>query len=370
MAAIQDFGGLPVLGLPGSELLKAPESAGLTTFHETFADRAYTSGGHLVSRRFPGAVVHEPKDVAARCARMVLDGTVEAIDGTTVSLPELPVRARRQSGRGVDGQGGPGRADGGRRHPATVRRLEMGAGDQAAASRNESLRMTWHGERAVMLELPDPDLVHRTYHRLRAEALPGVVDLVPGAETLLVRVDPRVVDLARLQDVAGSIAGTVERPVRGPVVEIPVVYDGEDLAEVAQLTGLTCEEVIERHTGPEYVTAFCGFVPGFAYLTGLDPVLRLGRRETPRVRVPAGAVAVADHFSAVYPRVSPGGWHLLGRTQLPMFAEERDPPALPRSPGRWARPPAVRRSGCSLVLRGTPRPCRHCAWATGVSTYH
>ncbi len=179
-----------------------------------------------------------------------------------------------------------------------------------------------------MVELTDLDLVHRTYRRLRDEALPGVIDLVPGAETLLIRLDPDVVDLARLRAVAGAVTAVAAEQTCGPVVEIPVVYDGEDLDRVAELTGLTCAEVVARHTDAEYVTAFCGFVPGFAYLTGLDPSLQLGRRSSPRVRVPAGAVAVADHFSAVYPRVSPGGWHLLGRTTVPMFDEEQSPPAL------------------------------------------
>ncbi len=106
------------------------------------------------------------------------------------------------------------------------------------------------------------------------------------------------------------------------------MYDGEDLDDVARATGLDRDEVIARHTGSSFRVDFCGFAPGFAYLRGLDEALWLPRRSTPRTRVPAGSVAIADVYSAVYPGVSPGGWHLLGTTSTRVWDVDRDPPAL------------------------------------------
>ncbi len=114
----------------------------------------------------------------------------------------------------------------------------------------------------------------------------------------------------------------------GPLVEIPVVYDGADLDEVADATGLTTDEVIELHSSQTYSAAFLGFTPGWAYLVGLAPALRLPRRSTPRTSVAAGSVAIANEFTGVYPTVSPGGWHLLGHTDERMFDVTRDKPAL------------------------------------------
>jgi KipI family sensor histidine kinase inhibitor len=97
---------------------------------------------------------------------------------------------------------------------------------------------------------------------------------------------------------------------------------------VAELTGLDEAEVVARHTAGEYRSGFCGFAPGFAYLTGLPPELHVPRRETPRTRVPAGAVGLAGPFAGAYPRASPGGWQLVGRTDAVLFDVDRDPPAL------------------------------------------
>ena len=120
------------------------------------------------------------------------------------------------------------------------------------------------------------------------------------------------------------------------VVRIPVVYDGPDLAEVADATGLTTREVVGLHTAATYRVDFCGFAPGFGYLSGLPEALHRPRRQTPRTRVPAGAVAIASHYSAVYPTASPGGWHLLGSTDVSMFDPARTPPAL-LAPGTRVR---------------------------------
>jgi KipI family sensor histidine kinase inhibitor len=122
----------------------------------------------------------------------------------------------------------------------------------------------------------------------------------------------------------------------GDEVVIPVRYDGADLAAVAAATGLTVGEVVAAHCGATYRVAFCGFAPGFGYLTGLPERLHVPRRSTPRTRVPAGAVAIAAGYAAVYPRPSPGGWHLLGSTDLVLFDPDRQPPAL-LAPGNVVR---------------------------------
>ena len=112
------------------------------------------------------------------------------------------------------------------------------------------------------------------------------------------------------------------------VVEIPVQYDGEDLAAVAHACGLRCDEVIALHAGGAYVVAFVGFLPGFAYLDGLPERLQIPRRSQPRTRVPAGSVAIAGAQSGIYPFDSPGGWHIIGRTGTRMFDPQRTPAAL------------------------------------------
>jgi KipI family sensor histidine kinase inhibitor len=180
--------------------------------------------------------------------------------------------------------------------------------------------------------------LHRHLARLRAGGeLPGVVDLVPGARTVLLDCGSPALDraaLARLLD--GWDRTKAPTPGAGAVVRVPVRYDGADLAEVATLTGSTPDQVVAAHTGTELTVAFCGFSPGFAYLTGLPDWLRVPRRAEPRTAVPAGAVALAGEYSGVYPRPSPGGWQLIGRTALTLWDETLDEPAL-LTPGTRVR---------------------------------
>jgi len=159
---------------------------------------------------------------------------------------------------------------------------------------------------------------------LRESNLTGIDEIIPAARTVLVTFGQ--VDRAALHEllVPGAAAGRVE----GPLVEIPVVYDGADLDEVAAATGLSTEQVVDIHSSIVYSAAFLGFTPGWAYLVGLPPSLQLPRRKTPRTAVPAGSVAIANEFTGVYPTLSPGGWHLLGHTDVQMFDVEREKPAL------------------------------------------
>ncbi|MCE9621729.1 MAG: allophanate hydrolase subunit 1 [Actinomycetia bacterium] len=180
-----------------------------------------------------------------------------------------------------------------------------------------------YGLRAVLAEFDSLAQVMAAAASWRAAAPAGVIDIVPAARTVLVVHDERF-DRAWLRE---PLPPSRAAPI-GELVTIDVVYDGEDLVDVASTLHLTADEVVRLHSGAEYTVAFCGFMPGFSYLTGLDSRLMLPRRETPRTRVPGGSVAIAAEFSAVYPRESPGGWHLLGRTDAPLWVADREPPAL------------------------------------------
>ncbi|MBT1674694.1 5-oxoprolinase subunit B family protein [Curtobacterium aurantiacum] len=161
-------------------------------------------------------------------------------------------------------------------------------------------------------------------------ALPGVTEVVSGARTLLLRYDPTTTDAARLRSDLTRVTpdtDTIDAGDSEPLV-IPVTYDGEDLDAVTELTGMTRDDLVSWHTEQLWTSAFCGFAPGFSYLTGSDRPLDLPRRATARTAVPSGAVALAGEFSAVYPRTSPGGWQLIGRTDVPMWSLDRTPPAL------------------------------------------
>ncbi|MGB3258459.1 MAG: allophanate hydrolase subunit 1 [Ornithinimicrobium sp.] len=177
-----------------------------------------------------------------------------------------------------------------------------------------------------------------------------VEDVVPAARTLLLhlaaeadlaQVGRCVVDLAASlpdphedgDDLAESASGSDD------VLQIPVAYDGEDLDDVARATGMSREDVIEAHTTSLWRVAFFGFAPGFAYLSGGDRRLHVSRRSEPRTTVPSGSVGLAGEFSAVYPRSSPGGWQLIGRTESVMWDQDRDPPSLlqPGSVVRFVR---------------------------------
>lgn len=191
------------------------------------------------------------------------------------------------------------------------------------------MRLLPYGEHAVLVELDDVTVVPQVAASLGS--LDGVAEAVPGARTVLVRaaagteihrLHPRIRERAARP---GEVVGAVHPP---RLVEIPVTYDGADLNELAARTGLSPREIVERHCATTYTVAFCGFAPGFAYLSGLDPVLQVPRRAQPRTSVPAGSVAVAGPYSAVYPRSSPGGWHLLGRSGITLFDLHHDPPAL------------------------------------------
>ncbi|MGN6575691.1 MAG: 5-oxoprolinase subunit B family protein, partial [Nocardioides sp.] len=184
------------------------------------------------------------------------------------------------------------------------------------------------GDRGLLVELADLDEVLSLYGALVDDPPEGVVDLVPAARTLLLRLDPDRTDVEKVRSSLRGRRSAPEAPPRGGTVEVPVRYDGEDLAEVGRLTGLGERGVVGAHTGQSWTVAFCGFSPGFGYLVGEDDRLRVPRRSVPRKRVPAGAVALAGEFAGIYPRESPGGWQLIGHTSMLPWDLERDPPTV------------------------------------------
>lgn len=187
-----------------------------------------------------------------------------------------------------------------------------------------------YGDRALLVDLADGDAALALADALRADPPAALGDLVPAARTvLLVAADGAAVADLRAA-LAGVRPGSPGSAALDDEIEVPVVYDGEDLDDVAALTGLSREEVVAAHTGQTWRVAFGGFAPGFGYLVGQDDRLHVPRREESRTRVPTGAVALAGEYAGVYPRESPGGWQLIGHTDLAMFDLDRDPAALLR----------------------------------------
>lgn len=195
-----------------------------------------------------------------------------------------------------------------------------------------------YGDQALMLQCGSTAEVLAWVDALRDAALPGVLDIVPAARTVLVKLDnPRIQGVARRRLHKMRVTAAAQAPTdRRADVVIDVVYDGPDLAEVAAHTGLTTAEVIDAHTSTMWRAGFSGFAPGFAYLVDGDARLRVPRRSEPRTSVPAGSVALAGEFSAIYPRQSPGGWQLIGHTDTVLWDLERPNPAL-LTQGMWVQ---------------------------------
>lgn len=196
------------------------------------------------------------------------------------------------------------------------------------------MRVLANGERAWLLELADSSAVRSMDAALRLLRSEGglpwarIVDIVPAARTVLVTAG-NAPDAAALREPLTHLTGLPPRAApTGGIIEIPVTYEGPDLSSVAEACGLTPAEVVAAHTSTRWVVAFGGFAPGFAYLSEGDPRLRVARRSEPRTAVPEGAVALADGYSAIYPRRSPGGWQLIGHTEVPLWDQSRQQPAL------------------------------------------
>ncbi|SFR94181.1 sensor histidine kinase inhibitor, KipI family [Microbacterium sp. cf046] len=208
------------------------------------------------------------------------------------------------------------------------------------------------GERAMLLEVGSLEAAVGLHRRLAASRPAGVVDLVPAARTVLVRVDQSRLSLAAARawiEATTSDAAPVA-PASPEVVELEVLYDGADLAETAAMLGMTADELVRRHTSAAWTVAFTGFAPGFGYLVSPDWPFDVARLPSPRTRVPRGAVGLAGEFTGAYPRETPGGWRLIGRTDAPLFDPDAASPAL-LAPGTPVRFRAVDRSATALADR-------------------
>lgn len=202
-------------------------------------------------------------------------------------------------------------------------------------------RLLPYGDRALLVEFGSADPVPGFRNAVLDQGHPGLRSVVPAARTVLVEYDPAVASEAAMRDFltavvpVGAAGATSAR-----LIELDIHYDGADLHAVAEAAGMSVQAVIDCHAGAEYTVQFCGFSPGFGYLTGLDARLRLPRLASPRPAVPAGSVAIAGEFTGVYPRSSPGGWLLLGHTRATLFDLHRPAPALlvPGSRVRFVRP--------------------------------
>lgn len=205
------------------------------------------------------------------------------------------------------------------------------------------LRITEVGDTAFNVEFGDgidPETNARVMSLCRAVrrardggGLAGLVEVVPTFRSLLVCYDPVVTSRIAVEAEVTALVATCadSQASAGRRWRIPVCYEGEfgpDLADVAAATGLAADEVIAAHCGTEFFVYMLGFMPGFAYMGDVPAILRLPRKASPRLKVPAGSVAIAESFAAIYPWESPGGWHLLGRTPVTFFDLERPQPSL------------------------------------------
>lgn len=309
--------GLPLMVLAladnGRELELADE-ADVPLLFEAFADRAYLPDGRLAPRRLGGAVHHDPQRVIEQALAIARGEAFPDYDGNPLRLTADSLCVHGDNPQSL----------------AVLRRLRR------PWTACDPHRTRWcrspaadARRRARSGPVCAPGRAGQTSARGLGE---GVRDLVPGWTTLMLHYDPYRIAPQVLEERLGPLLAEWHawRPAEdaGRLHEIPVWYAGEDLATVAVACGLTGEGVIELHSAAEYRVGAIGFAPGFAYLGGLDPRLVLPRRATPRARVPAGSLAIAEAQTAIYPQASPGGWHLLGRSPWRPF----DPAATPPCP--------------------------------------
>jgi KipI family sensor histidine kinase inhibitor len=206
------------------------------------------------------------------------------------------------------------------------------------------------GDRAFLARFASEDDAARWVEAVRARAWPGVVDLVLAYQSAAVFADPTRLDLVELEARLRQVVPDDSLRASGTLLRIPVLYDGADLSEAARRLGLTEAQVIAEHTGAEYRVFAIGFLPGFPYAGYLPSSLSgLARRESPRVRVPIGSVAIVGRQTGIYPAESPGGWHLIGRTPLRIVDLEQE--FFPIRAGDRLRFEPIDRAGYQIRIR-------------------
>lgn len=209
------------------------------------------------------------------------------------------------------------------------------------------------GDAAVLIDIDDAESIeagltvqdgvlsiHQRLKDAQQRGLEGIVDMVPAARTLLVMLDPKIQPprdfVAKMESLHLETPAVGNLSSGEDIVTVPTVYDGPDLGTVAELWGVSADDVVSMHSGMTWKAAFGGFAPGFTYLLPTGDFPTVPRLDSPRPRIPQGSVGMAGAFSGVYPQQSPGGWQLLGHTDLAMWDTSRTPPALIR-PGQLVR---------------------------------
>jgi len=293
-----------------AETARAAEDAGLVAIHEVFADRAYTDDGRLKPRSEPGAVIYDESECLNQAVRLVRGEAGLPVDSICVHGDNPSAIQFVSKLRNFFEQ---------------QKMLVQPAGKLEFSF--------WPlGERALLAKLP-PRISTSTHRKIRAlqlvlDEFEGIQELVPCYAELKVDFDPAVVSFDQLKGHIQSLELSLADLPEPRYIEVPVVYDGEDLGRVAELSGCSKEDVIRLHSDPTYRVYMLGFSPGFAYLGGLKPTLATPRLETPRVRVPAGSIGIAGNQTGIYPIASPGGWNIIGRTDLKLFDPDAEKPFL------------------------------------------
>jgi KipI family sensor histidine kinase inhibitor len=294
----------------GSETARAAEDAGLVAVHEVFADRAYTTDGKLKPRSEPGAVLQQEAACLKQAARFV-DGSSGLLADSICVHGDNPSALQFVS---------------------NLRNFFKQGNIECASAGGLTFSFTPLGEGSLLAQLPSR-IAKSTHRKIRAlqlalEGFDGVLEMVPCYAELKIDFDPAVLSIDELQRQIEQLElNSADLPVPR-LIQVPVVYDGEDLTRVAQHNGLTEAEVIRLHSESTYLIYMLGFSPGFAYMGGLNLKLATPRLETPRVSVPAGAVGIAGNQTGIYPVESPGGWNIIGRTPLSLFDPAAENPFL------------------------------------------
>jgi KipI family sensor histidine kinase inhibitor len=294
----------------GSEAARAAEDAGLVAIHEVFADRAYTGEGRLMPRSEPGAVLHDDAECLAQAERFVNGSSGVMADSICVH-GDNPSAIQFVSNL---------------RNDFAARKISVCPGGDLAFSFSPL------GERSLLAQLP-PRIAKSTHRKIRAlqialEDSEGITELVPCYAELKIDFDPSVISSEMLQARIEALELSVAELPSPRRIDVPVLYDGEDLKRVAQHNGIAEADVIRLHSAATYLVYMLGFSPGFAYLGGLDSALATPRLETPRISVPAGSVGIAANQTGIYPVESPGGWNMIGHTALKLFDPSAEKPFL------------------------------------------
>jgi inhibitor of KinA len=223
------------------------------------------------------------------------------------------------------------------------------------------------GDRCLLIgvgDTVDPATSQRVFalvRRLKERPIPGVLDIVPAFTTVALHYRPELLGAAPFEALRAAVLERLAEPLdtaasAGRTIDIPVCYGGEfgpDLDDVAAACGLSTEQVIERHMQSAHRIYMLGFAPGFPFIGGLDPVLQMPRRASPRTRIPPGSVGIARDQSCVYPLDTPGGWNLIGRTPLRLFDPAANPPCL-LAPGDSVRFVRIDEATYQTLLEAQP----------------